>query len=197
MSIIHIDHNPTYNCLEELQNKSKKLEEEILHTLQQSQDPHPTTSQQWINDLLNQQTNGEATLLLNGDLLYSITAIDNIIASLLAIDNTVIIKARKLKRYIKLLWQQNGYNMDILTTPMIENESEAFSIVHQIQLSQQSAAGQPEQQAQQQQQQQQQIETNIHDSLEIHNTELKATIPTDTTDLSITQETTCVEIEME
>ena len=135
MSIIHIDHNPTYNHLEELQNKSKKLEEEILYTLQQSQNPHTTASQQWINDLLNQQTNGESTLLLNGGLLYSITTIDNIIASLLTIDNMVIIKARKLKRYIKLLWQQNGYNMDILTTPMIENESEAFSIAHQIQLS--------------------------------------------------------------
>ena len=63
-------------------------------------------------------------------------AIDNIIASLLNIENITIIKARKLRRYIKQVWQQNGYNTDILTAPMVEDESEAFSIAHQLQLNQ-------------------------------------------------------------
>ena len=139
---IHIDHSPTRDRLEELRNKSKQLEDEILLTLQQLTDPHNIASQQWIKDLLDQQTNRNTILLLNGGLIYSITAIDNVIASLLNIDNINIIKARKLRSYIKHIWQQNGYNTNILSTPMVEDENEAFSIAHQLQLLQQNPISQ-------------------------------------------------------
>ena len=45
MSVIHTDHTITRDHLEELQNNSKQLEEEILRTLQQLEDPHNLTSQ--------------------------------------------------------------------------------------------------------------------------------------------------------
>ena len=137
MSVMHTDHIITRDHLEKLQNNSKQLEKEILQTLQQLEDPHNTTSQQWIKDLLNHHTSEDMTLLLNGGLIYSITAIDNIIVSLLNIDNMTIIKARKLRHYIKQIWQQNGHKLDILMAPMVENEIETFSIAYQLQLQQQ------------------------------------------------------------
>ena len=54
MTTIHIDHTSTQERLEELQKNSKQLEAQILLILQQVQDPHNITSQQLINDLLNQ-----------------------------------------------------------------------------------------------------------------------------------------------
>ena len=123
------------NRFTELQANINNVEQEVFNILQQLEDPHDSTTKQWIADLFHQHNSGETSPLLNGGLLYGITVIDNIVARLLNLDNSMVIKIKVLRRYIKNLWKQNGGPTDILNTPLIE-EQEAIEIAQHIHIQQ-------------------------------------------------------------
>ena len=123
----HQQHLISHDRVTEIQANINNIEQEVLNTLLQLEDPHSPTARQWIFDLINQHLNEGPTPLLNSGLIFSITVIDNIVAKLLNLNNIEVIKAKMLRRYLKNLWKINDRSKEILIISLVE-ENEVIEI---------------------------------------------------------------------
>ena len=107
------------------------MEFEIIRMLLQCIERYPKGSEnkEWYTKLFQDSLEGKANPSTDIELVYNATGMDNILATLLAIDIKTVVKIRMVHKVITTLWGENRWTTDYLNAYIL---SEKPSLVNTI-----------------------------------------------------------------
>ena len=77
-------------------------------------------NKEWITRLFQNSINGASNSVTDDELIYNATLVENVMATLLAIDIRVIVKVRMVYKVIVVLWEVNEWDQGLLNSYIVE-----------------------------------------------------------------------------
>jgi hypothetical protein len=92
------------------------MEIELIQALLQCVEKYPdgNNNKEWLTRLFQNSLTGQNNIEIDDDLIYNATNIENMVASILAIDIKTIVKVRMIQQTITTLWKENKWDFNIL-----------------------------------------------------------------------------------
>ena len=92
------------------------MEFEIIQALLQCIENYPEGSEnkEWFTKLFQNSLGGQNNIEIDIDLVYNATFMENLLATLLAIDVKTIVKVRMVHKVIITLWEENNWDLNAL-----------------------------------------------------------------------------------
>ena len=92
------------------------MEIELIQALLQCVEKYPdgSNNKEWLTRLFQNSLTRQNDIEIDADLIYNATNIENMAASILAIDIKTIVKVRMIQQTITTLWKENKWDSNIL-----------------------------------------------------------------------------------
>src|SRR5438552_18412651 len=76
--------------------------------------PEGSENKKWFTKLFQNSLGGQNNIEIDIDLVYNVTFMENLLATLLAIDIKTIVKVRMVHKVIITLWEENNWDLNVL-----------------------------------------------------------------------------------
>jgi hypothetical protein len=88
-----------------MENEAIQIIQALLQCIEKY--PEGSENKEWFMKLFQDSLNGRTNIETEVDLIYNATVIENILATLLAIDIKLIVKVRMVHKVITTIWEEN------------------------------------------------------------------------------------------
>jgi hypothetical protein len=92
----------------------------LLNNIEKYPEGHENKT--WFTKLIQNSLAGNTEHETEIDLLYNATVIENILATLLAVDIKTIVKVRMVSKIINTMWAENDWNINLLHSYILEEK---------------------------------------------------------------------------
>src|SRR5438477_10712813 len=101
------------------------MEFEIIQALLQCIENYLEDSEnkEWFTKLFQNSLRGQNNIEIDIDLIYNATFMENLLATLFAIDAKTIVKVRMVHKVIITLWEENNWDLNALNNYIINEKS--------------------------------------------------------------------------
>ena len=103
-----------------MENEAIQIIQALLQCIEKY--PEGSENKEWFMKLFQDSLNGRTNIETEADLIYNATVIENILATLLAIDIKLIVKVRMVHKVITTMWEENKWDLGMLNRYILEEK---------------------------------------------------------------------------
>ena len=103
-----------------MENEAIQIIQALLQCIEKY--PEGSENKEWLMKLFQDSLNGRTNIETEAGLIYNATVIENILATLLAIDIKLIVKVRMVHKVITTTWEENKWDLGMLNRYILEEK---------------------------------------------------------------------------